>query len=339
MRDGVLYARTEEGEELPVIDVTNPAFAVEATEAELEGKAEQFVREAEQWKEIPEALREAWQQSKLAKALMAAAGTFLDGMSTYQFKLGPENLGADATAMDMKIAASFPAFSTRLRLQDMARLLAEGLRSGLGTAPRRPVCLVNIAGGAAADSWNALIVLRAGIRLEAKARHDGEQPDQLEGRKIVIAVLDQDHRGPSFGRRAIEALCGIGAPLNGLDVAFQQFAYKWAGTGRLREILEELNAGDAVCGVSSEGGLFEYGSDEEIVANLETIYAGTAADVFVIGSVTRDAGQTRATDGARRIATRPRTMEAFASLAGQRRWKVQEVLKRPFSYNVRLVKA
>ncbi|MGB9465761.1 MAG: hypothetical protein WBR10_11680, partial [Candidatus Acidiferrum sp.] len=194
-------------------------------------------------------------------------------------------------------------------------------------------------GGAAADSWNALIVLRVGIRTGANSRLPGEQPDQLEGRKIVIAVLDQDHRGPSFGGRAIEALCGASAPLNGTGIRFQHFDYEWTGTERLREILEKLNARDAVCGVSSEGGLFEYGSDEEIVSNLKTLHAGTAADAVVVGSVTREDGPMRARQGARTIATRPRTMEAFKALAEQGGWKVQKVIERPFSYNVRLVRA
>ena len=127
MSRDVLYATTEEGVKLAVIDVTNPAFAVAATEAELSAMAEQYILEAGQQQEIPDALREALRNSMLGRGLMAATGTFLDGMSTYVLKLGPENLGAEASPIDKRIAASFPAFTARLRLQDMARLLAEGL--------------------------------------------------------------------------------------------------------------------------------------------------------------------------------------------------------------------
>ncbi len=325
MRDGVLYAKTDEGMELPVIDVTNPAFAVAATDEELGAMTEQFIREEVQRREIPGALREALQQSRLGKSLMAAAGTFVDGMTTYQLKLGPENLGEDASAIDVRIAASFPAFTTRLRLQDMAQLTADGLAASMAAEPRRPVCLVNIAGGAAADSWNALIVQK--------------RAELLAGRKIVIAVMDMDSRGPAFGRRAIEALSGAGGPLNGMDIEFQHFSYEWSEAARLRGILDGLRARDVLCGVSSEGGLFEYGADEEIVANLEVLYAGTAADAVVVGSVTRDGGPVRASLGASRIQTRPRTMEAFSALAEKGGWVVQEVIERPFSQNVRLVKA
>src|SRR5271165_1540829 len=90
MATGISYAETEMGVKTAVIDVTSPAFAVNATDAELETMAEQYIREAAQQREVPEALREALRNSMLGKGLMAATGTFLDGMSTYLLKLGPE---------------------------------------------------------------------------------------------------------------------------------------------------------------------------------------------------------------------------------------------------------
>jgi hypothetical protein len=327
MREGVLYAKTDDGVELPVIDVTNAAFAVAATEAELARMQELFLQEAEQRKEIPETVKEALQKSKLGKALMGAAGTFLDGMSTYLMKLGQENLWEGATLIDTMIAASFPALATRLRLQDVARLFAEGLEPRIAAKPGRMVCLVNIAGAAAADSWNALIMLR------------GRREDLLVGRPITISVMDMDARGPAFGARAVEALRGEGAPLGGMEIEFRHFSYEWSEAGRLRGMLEGLKAREAVCGVTSEGGLFEYGTDEEIVANLEVLHAGTAQDAVVVGSVTRVGGAVREMQGGTRIATRPRTMEAFRELAKKGAWAVDEVIERPFSYNLRLVKA
>jgi hypothetical protein len=41
---------------------------------------------------------------------------------------------------------------------------------------------------------------------------------------------------------------------------------------------------------------------------------------------------------ANRVATRPRTIEAFRALAEIGGWMVQLVMERPFSYHVRLVK-
>jgi hypothetical protein len=104
-------------------------------------------------------------------------------------------------------------------------------------------------------------------------------------------------------------------------------------------LLGELEASDAACGISSEGGLFEYGSDEEIVTNLSVLDSGTARDAVVVGTVTRAGKPVRASLIANRVSTRPRTIEAFRALAKQGGWIVEEVMERPFSYNVRLVKA
>jgi hypothetical protein len=326
MRDGVLCAMTEEGVRLPVIDVTNAAFAVTVTEAELGAMAEQYIREAGEQQEIPEALREALRSSMLGRALMAASGTFLDGMSTYLLKLGPENLGVEASPIDRRIAASFPAFTARLRLADMAQLMADGVARAANVERRRRVCLVNIAGGAGADSWNALI------------RMHREQAGLLAGREIAIALMDLDVRGPAFGVRAVAALCVSGAPLCGLDITARYLSYEWSDANRLRMALEGLNAGDAACGISSEGGLFEYGCDEEIVANLRVLHAGTARDAVVVGSVTREGRVVRASLIANRVLTRPRTIEAFQVLCEEGGWRVEGIIERPFSYNVRLVK-
>jgi len=326
METDVLYALTDDGVSLPVVDVTNPAFAITATEAELAAMKEQFLREANLRREIPEAVRMALQESLLGRGLMAAAGTFLTGMSTYLLKLGPANLGPTAGPIDRGIAASLPAFAGRLRLQDMARLLADALSRTLAAQPGQPVCLINIAGGPAADSWNALIHLHV------------EHADLLAGRDILVAVLDPDEHGPAFGERALDVLRGDRAPLSGLDVEFRHIPYDWSQADRLREILEEVRAAGSVCAMSSEGGLFEYGSDQEIVSNLEKLHGGTSPDTIVTGSVTKDGELVRATQGANRASTVPRTFEAFASLTGQAGWVVQHTIDRPFSYNLSLVK-
>jgi hypothetical protein len=256
---------------------------------------------------------------------MAASGTFLPGLVTYLLKLGPENLGAFASPIDRQIAASFPAFAARLRLQDVARLLADGLQCSLLAQPRRPLCLINVGGGVASDSWNALIHLQAEI-------------STLADRAIVIAVIDIDDDGPAFGARAMRALRAPAAPLGGLDVSVRHFKYDWSAADRLRQTFTDLNTAEALCAISSEGGLFEYGSDTEIMANLNAMHAGTGSDAIIVGSVTRDCEVVRVSQIANRVSTRPRTMEAFRSLVEQGGWVLSRVIERPFSYNVSLVK-
>src|SRR5258705_8369652 len=52
-------------------------------------------------------------------------------------------------------------------------------------------CLVNIGGGAGADSWNALIRIHL------------QHAELLKGKEIEIAVMDLDARGPAFRVRAV----------------------------------------------------------------------------------------------------------------------------------------
>lgn len=332
-RPGVSYALTDDGVELPVIDITHPAFALAVSEAELSRLTDQFVREAKRREKVPAFLQRLFfrlvlRRSLLGRGIMGAAGAFLSGMSTYLLKLGPENLGeAYAGPIDRKIAASLPALALRLRLEDMARLLAERLGPALRTKPDRPLVLLDIAGGPAMDSLNALLLL-------AK-----EHPGVLAGRRISIHALDLEKEAPGFGRRALAALLGEGAPLHGLDLRFHYVPHDWKDVQELRELLDALRVDDPVMAASSEGGLFEYGSDEEIVANLETLGAGTPAETFLVGSVTRGDGPARYLNASSKIPIQPRRLEDFRALVERAGWTVEQALERPFSYNVRLVRA
>src|SRR5262249_35682799 len=163
----------------------------------------------------------------------------------------------------------FPALMTRLRLQDMALLLADGLRPTLRDDKDRPLALVNLAAGVAADSWNALLVLRgAGL---------------LEQRAVSVAAFDREEAGSIFAGGALEALCAPGAPLTGVSVAFRHELYDWSDPNRLLSLLQDLPAATS-CAVSSEGGLFEYGSDDAVVANLRALHEYTPEETIVVGS-------------------------------------------------------
>ena len=62
-----VYASTDEGLRLPVVDVTNPAFTVTATGADLDALADQFVRETAERPEPSPPVRAALAQSILGK--------------------------------------------------------------------------------------------------------------------------------------------------------------------------------------------------------------------------------------------------------------------------------
>lgn len=316
-------AFSEEFGELRIIDVTQSSFREEVPEIALLAMSQDFIDGFEQRESVSAEIREALSRSVLGRALAAASGSYLSGMGTYLIKLGPKNLWAGAHEIDRRIVGSFPALTSRIRLQDMAHLLADGLEQQICAKRGRPVCMLNIGGGTAADSWNALLCLRARVG------------PLLGDRSIRVAVLDRDECGPAFGARAVEALQKPGAPLHGLNIDFEFICYDWSYPHRLSLLLPGPGAEDSGCAISSEGGLFEYGSDEEIVANLTALRAGTPLDAFIVGSVTRDCEAVRA--NRQIVASRPRTIEAFRVLVEGGGWKLNQVIERPFSYHVSLV--
>jgi hypothetical protein len=327
----ICRAATDDGQWWPVIDITHPAFAREPTEAELETAGAAFLAEAARRARIPRVvhrliLRVLLRRTLLGRGLLAASGGFVSGLDTYLLKLGPDNLPDGATPIDRRIAASFPAISTQLRLKDMARLMAEDLVARLQPGDGRTLGFVNIAGGPAADSLNALILLQ-------QAR-----PDLLAHRQVEVRILDQDTHGPSFAARCAKALTADRAPLAGVRVEVARVPYDWRQPDVLRLTLDALSRAGTVVAISSEGGLFEYGTDEDVVANLHAIADAAPPDTRITGSVTRGDEAARAAQAATDVRVRPRTLEEFDTLAAGAAWRIQQSITRPFSFDVRLMR-
>jgi len=312
---GVCRATTDDGMELPVVDVTNAAFACEATAAELEALAETTFRAFDRWARFP-VFVQRWmlRRSLTARFSEAARTSFMSGMATYIFKLGPANLGPWATGIDRHLSMALSPVCVRLRLRAMARLLADGLAMPLATRGG-PLSLLNIAGGTAIDSLNALILLQK------------ESPHLLAGRRVSVTVLDGDHAGPHFGERALGALLAAGGPLHGVDARFEHVPYDWstpsAGLGPTLAALDRT--GVAAC--SSEGGLFEYGRDEDVLANLRVLRECGPADLTVVGSILRDGPTaTRMWRNAKIPLWRQFAMGPFVDLVRSAGWSVTRVV-------------
>jgi hypothetical protein len=329
---GVCYALTNDGVELPVIDVTQQAFAIRLSAEEFEARRRKLVADMGRNKWMPAVLhrlllRVFLRKSVLIQGLRKATERFLSGMNTYLLKLGPDNLGAAYIGRgDRQIAASFPVLCLRLRLQETAGMIAEGFRGALSARPGAPLHLLNIGGGHAADSLNSLIVARA-----ADAR-------LLEGRRIFIHVLDLEAEAPDFGRRALAALLAPGAPLHGLDVAFSHVRYNWGEPEVLRGVIAGLGPGDKVITVSTEGALFEYGSDGDILSNLALLRDATPGDSTITGSVTRERTEYRRHFSATRIPVVHRGLPRFTALVKQAGWVVDKAVEGTFSDVVRLTR-
>lgn len=327
-KPGVFYAVTHSGLEVPVIDVTHPAFHLEPTRAQLDVLNEQYLHTTGQTNRMPAFLRRLFfaflrRRSMLVDGLMRAQGGHLDGTTTYIMKLGPENLGAGyATAIDRRFASGLPPFLARWRVQQIAGFLADGLEPTLMSHPSLPLLLLNIAGGTAVDSLNALLILKR------------RSPRLLEGRKVTLCILDLDDKGPTFGARALETLQADGAPLHGLDITFNYVYYDWTDCATLEKTLVGRQDHPTLLAVSSEGGLFEYGDDITVLKNLRVLREHSSPDTVVAGSVMLETKFFRRTLRSLGLTTVPRTHEGFRALVGKAGWTVTALSETPASFNV-----
>ncbi len=334
-RAGVSYAVTNDGLELPVIDLTHPAFQISLDENELQVLSQRFLKDAEGPAKMPAVLRGLVfsfmsKRSVIMRGLMGTSGTFMSGTNTYMMKLGADNLNKSFfSEIDRRIAASPAGLFMRLRLQDMAQLLAEALTPVLNARPKASLHLLNIGGGPAMDSLNALITIQQ------------KHKELLAQRCIFIHSLDVDTIGADFGARALAALLGEGCALHGLLINFEHISFNWSETTQLRNLIESFET-EYVVGISSEGALFEYGSDKDIINNLQILNKTTPEDTVIVGSVTRADELGLKANGVglgSRAALQFRGIEAFTAIANQSGWNVDRVIDRLLSHAVLLNKA
>jgi hypothetical protein len=322
-KPGVLYTTTPDGLELPVIDLTHPSFAIADDPASLAALTEQYKAAEEKNHKGPVFLRRLFlkagaRQSQLLRALNEPSGSFLGGLTTYLMKLGAEHLpdGYNGT-LDQRIAGSPHARFVRLRLQQCATMLADGIQPLLAASPEVPLHFINIGGGPAMDSINALLML-------------AKRQRSLLERPVRIHVCDLDTKGPAFGTNALAALRSGGQPLAGLDIAFERTPYDWNNVAPLEQLLASID-GSAILAASSEGALFEYGSDEAIIANLRTLHSRAK---FVAGSVTSNLPIRREQIKTMRFTLTPRGLEGFKPLAEKASYTIDRAEITPLSDQV-----
>ncbi|HUC50354.1 MAG TPA: hypothetical protein VMA30_13285 [Xanthobacteraceae bacterium] len=310
-RSPVAYALTDDGLRLPVIDVTRPEFAL-PDDPHAIAALDVAYREAERRNALMPRfvmrfmMRSGARRSRLLADIIEPDTSYLAGLTTYVMKLGVENLPPPFTAdIDRRIAGSPQATAVRLRLQQTAKLIAAGLEPLLAGNPSAPLVLINIGGGPAIDSLNALILLR-------------RSQSGLLQRPTAIEVLDLDAAGPRFGAAALAALSAEGQPLAGLDITFAHEIYDWNRRALLGDRVHRASAQGAILAAASEGALFEYGSDDAIVANLATLRGrslpGGGAKV-VVGSVTSADPLRQQSLAGSRFKLVPRGRDGFRPLA------------------------
>jgi hypothetical protein len=105
-------------------------------------------------------MKSAAKKSRLVRALFDSDTTSLEGISTYVIKLGAGNLLPPYDSpIDRKSSTSAHVTLMRLRMQQMAKLIAANAGRELPLPGRRPLHFSDIGGGPAMDVINALILL------------------------------------------------------------------------------------------------------------------------------------------------------------------------------------
>ncbi len=153
----VIFATNAEGQHIPVIDVTNPAFFVTVSDEELSKIAARTLKIAETAIKMRKSnISDVQPSSSLSYDEKSA---YYGGMITYFNKLGVENLhDAFAAAHDRNMAGTIAPIAMRLRLRAIAQYLADNLEILLAPPPLRgPPPFEYRWRHREYDSWNGLI--------------------------------------------------------------------------------------------------------------------------------------------------------------------------------------
>ena len=279
---GISYAFTENGIELPVLDITHPLFLRSINEEKLDKMLNEIKQKgeerAESFNKIPTFIKNFMAKRSYIMAgfmLKDTEDTFLSGMSTLMMKFGPELIGKGRRKFFDRLGSkAFGAILLRMRVRDICKLHTDILETQLIKEKDKNLCFINIAGGAACDSINALITIYT------------KDPSLLKNREIEINVFDIDRFGPTFAKNCVESLKSIGNYFSGLNISFNHIYYNWNDTTVLKDFL--LMRKEWLIIASSEGGLFEYASDEDIIRNLNILYDNSQKNMKILGSAIRD---------------------------------------------------
>ncbi len=278
----LFYAITDNGVELPVLDITHPLFKASINEEKLPALLKELEingeKNAEKFEKIPEFVKRYFAKHSFVMAELLSYNKqekYLSGMSTLMLKLGPWLIGKGKNRfLDRLASRAFGGVVLRMRIRDLCYEQSAAALSLIKKDLNNNICFLNIAGGAASDSINSLLLIKK------------EHPDLLKGKKIEIIVLDIDAFGPNFAGRCIDILKGDGGPFKDLDMAFQHVFYDWNDTEKLKEIL--LKRKDRLIIFSSEGGIFEYCSEDIIFKHLLTLRGHASENACISGSFLRD---------------------------------------------------
>jgi hypothetical protein len=320
---GISYASTMDGIELPVLDITHPLFVASIDENKLQRLIAEIapnVKErAESFNRIPAFIKRFLSKRSYIMAgmlEMTSGNDYVSGLSTMMMKLGPGLIGKGRRKiLDRLGSKAVGAVMLRMRTRDLSISLAKSIESSINAYPGKDLCLINIGGGTATDSLNALILIQK------------SQPALLSGNRIELLILDLDDYSPFFAARCAEELISEKGVLKGVNLSCKHVHYNWQDISILDELL--MNRSEWLTIFSSEGGLFEYGEEGDIIRNLTTISGHIKRQVFFTGSLIKDPVNVdpifKETHELTKIKTRQYGTDGLKRLAEESGWTITNV--------------
>jgi len=285
---GLAYASTDNGIQLPVLDITHPQFLSTIDEDHLDEVSKASIQKMLAMGQMSDAQKRTYYEQLLKSYIFGPvfvkdpSANFMSGMSAYVYKLGPNLIGGGPhREFDRSASMDIGGVAMRMRIRDLCRLQADAAILQLESSPQKSLCFINIAGGAASDSINTLILILK------------ENPTLVRSKKIEINALDIDTIGPHFALGCIEALKAQAHHFHGLDIAFHHIPHDWQDTDGLISLLS--NRKDCIVTCASEGGLFEYGVDQDIIRNLNVLYDHSSDCTRIAGTVVHEPNKVHAT--------------------------------------------
>ena len=272
---GLNYVFTDTGLELPVLDIIHPLFKASIDENILDDLRTKSPQAAAMMRVMPEAQKKIIADHSYILGTHfyknTEEATYLSGMGTYMLKLGPQLLGGgEERKIDRMATMGVSGITARMRLRDLCQYQMEVLSPVLKAHPGKRLCLINIAGGAASDTINTLRLIQR------------KEPDLLRNRKIEIHLLEIDTVSSHFAEKSLATLQKTGEDFEMLDLAFSFHHSSWGDKQTWNKILKDRTRDIVFC--SSEGGLFEYGRNEDIHTVLKILTGHPSLSMVITGS-------------------------------------------------------
>ena len=95
-----------------------------------------------------------------------------------------------------------------------------------------------------------------------------------------------ENAAPVFAGRSLDALKSPGAPLHGLKASQHYVPFDWREAKRLGDLLRGMELDRRIVVVMAEGGLFDYGTDDEISFNLKILHTFTPEEMVMAATFT-----------------------------------------------------